>query len=179
MAWMELEFSFLYFLQTLHNPVLDQIMVSVSSLGNVGWMWVVLSLVLFCAKRTRKIGFAMLLSMLIGFLLGNVLLKNLIARQRPCWIDQSVALLVVNPHDYSFPSGHSLASFAAATSIFLQDRRWGIPALCLAAAIAFSRLYLFVHFPSDVLTGIIMGIVIAYFVWKGIEKGREHGLQRR
>lgn len=173
---MEIEFSILYFLQTLHNPVLDQIMKTVTSLGNAGWMWVVLSLVLLCVKKTRKIGFAMLFSMLIGFLLGNVLLKNLIARQRPCWIDPNVPLLISNPHDYSFPSGHSLASFAAAVSIFLQNKRWGVAALLLASAIAFSRMYLFVHFPTDVLTGIVIGTVIAYFVWKWIAKRGEYDI---
>lgn len=170
MAWMEMEFSILYFLQSMHNQFLDQAMTAISSLGNVGWFWIILSLALLVSGRTRKIGFAMLASMLIGFLLGNVLLKNLIARPRPCWIDGSVALLIPSPHDFSFPSGHSLASFASATSIYLQNRRWGVAALILASAIAFSRMYLFVHFPSDVAAGIAMGIIIALLVWKAIAK---------
>ena len=91
------------------------------------------------------------------------------ARERPCWIDPAVQLLIENPGDFSFPSGHTMASFEAAVSILLYNRRWGAAALVLAALIAFSRLYLFVHFPSDVLTGLVLGVVIALAVHKGVE----------
>ena len=92
------------------------------------------------------------------------MLKNIAARQRPCWLDPSVELLVAVPKDFSFPSGHSLVSFEGAVCIFLFNRKWGIPALMLAVLTAFSRLYLFVHFPTDVLAGIVMGTVIAWSV---------------
>ena len=111
----------------------------------------------------------MLISLAVGFIVGNVVLKNLIARQRPCWLDQTVALLIENPRDFSFPSGHSLASFEGAVSIFLYDKKWGGAAIVLAAFIAFSRLYLFVHFPTDVLAGTILGIFVAFFVHKWLE----------
>ena len=99
-------------------------------------------------SRTRKVGLAVLLSLLGGFLVGNLLLKNLAARERPCWLMPEVLLLIESPHDYSFPSGHTLASFETAFSIFLYNKKWGIAAEVLAALIAFSRLYHFVHFPT-------------------------------
>ena len=106
----------------------------------------------------------MLVSIVIGAVIGNLILKNLIARDRPCWIDSQVVLLIENPKDYSFPSGHTLVSFEGAVSILLKNKRWGIAALVLACLIACSRLYLFVHFPTDVLFGAALGTVIAVLV---------------
>ena len=102
-------------------------------------------------------------------LIGNIFLINLVARDRPCWIDPTIQLLVASPKDFSFPSGHTMASFEAAVSIFLYNRRWGAAAFVLAVLISFSRLYLFVHFPSDVLTGLVLGTVIAVAVHKIVE----------
>ena len=88
-------------------------------------------------------------------------------RCRPCWLEPEVQMLVKIPHDFSFPSGHSNASFAVATAIFSRNKKLGIPALILAAAIAISRLYVFVHWPTDVLVGTIIGIcggIISYFI---------------
>lgn len=159
-----MEFGFLYFLQGLHTPLVDKLMVLVTSLGDHGLFWILLGLVLFAIPRTRLMGGCMLASIAIGFLLGNVVLKNLAARERPCWLDPTVQLLVRVPKDYSFPSGHTLVSFEGAVTIFLFNRKWGIPALMLAVLIGFSRLYLFVHFPTDVLGGAVLGIVIAWAV---------------
>lgn len=156
-----MEFSFLYWLQGLHQPWLDRMMVAVTSLGDAGWLWIAIGCVLFCRKKTRSCGLAVLLSLAVGFLAGNCLLKNVIARSRPCWIDPGILLLVENPQDYSFPSGHTLAGFEAGVSILLLHRKWGMAALVLAVLIAFSRLYLFVHFPTDVLAGAILGTGIA------------------
>lgn len=160
----ELEFNILYFLQTLHNPWLDVLMKEVSSLANSGFFWIVTGVLLLFFKRTRKVGICVLLSLGIGFLAGNLVLKNLVGRSRPCWIDRSVPLLIPNPRDFSFPSGHTLASFEAAVSIRLFNRSWGRGALVLATLIAFSRMYLFVHFPTDVLGGMILGTAIAIMV---------------
>lgn len=159
-----MEFSFLIWLQGLHRPWLDALMVAVTSLGNAGWFWILTGCVLFCIKKTRSCGLAVLLSLAAGFLIGNCLLKNLVARSRPCWmldVHTAIVLLVKNPPDYSFPSGHTLAGFEAGVSILLFYPRWGFAALVLAAVIAFSRLYLFVHFPTDVLAGAVLGTAIA------------------
>lgn len=167
--WLEAELGILYFLQSLHTPWLDWVMKSITHLGDGGFFWILTGVILFCFKKTRRLGFCVLLSLVGGLLIGNILLKNLVARDRPCWIDPTVQLLIANPKDFSFPSGHTLASFEGAVSIFLYNRRWGTAALVLAAVIAFSRLYLFVHFPTDVLTGLALGIAIAVAVHRAVE----------
>lgn len=159
-----MEFQILYGLQELHTPIIDSLMVFITSLGDKGWLWLLLGAVLFVLPKTRMVGGCMLVSIGIGALIGNVFLKNIVARPRPCWIDPSIQLLIRNPTDFSFPSGHSLASFGGAVSIFLFNKKWGIPALMLAILMAFSRMYLFVHFPTDVLAAMVMGTGISYFV---------------
>jgi len=166
------EFGILYFLQSLHTPWLDVFMKEITRLGDHGIFWILTGVILLCFKKTRIIGLCVILSLAAGFLVGNTFLKNVIARERPCWIDRSVPLLIHNPRDYSFPSGHTLASFEGAVSIWLYNRKWGTAALILAALIGFSRMYLFVHFPTDVLGGLILGVLIAFLVHSIVEKGR-------
>ncbi len=163
-----MDFSILYQLQALHDPLLDRLMVALTFLGDKGWFWILLGGALLCCKKTRAWGAAVLLSLTVGFFLGNCLLKELVGRSRPCWLDETVRLLVAVPRDFSFPSGHTMAGFEAAVSIFLYDRRWGLAALCLAALIGFSRLYLFVHFPTDVLAGALLGTGIAVAVHRAM-----------
>lgn len=115
----------------------------------------------------------MILGLAVGVLVGNVCLKNLIARPRPCWLDDSVMMLISSPTDYSFPSGHTLSSVIGATVLTKTDRRFGWAAIPLAAVIVFSRLYLFVHFPSDILAGAILGVIIGEAVYRiGMRCGR-------
>lgn len=97
--------------------------------------------------------------------IGNLILKNLVARSRPFFFNTAVDLLISVPTDYSFPSGHTMSSFTAAVILYHADKRLGIPALILAFLIAFSRLYLYVHFPSDVIAGALIGIAIGFVVW--------------
>lgn len=165
-----MEFDILYTIDNLHNPVLDKIMVAITSLGNAGLIWIAIAVFLLFIKKTRKCGVLMLISMILGLIIGNGFLKNIIARDRPCWIDTSIPLLIPNPHDYSFPSGHTLASFEAAVMIFLHNKKWGAISLMLALVIAFSRMYLFVHFPTDILGGMILGTVISLVVYYSYEK---------
>ena len=167
MSW---EFEWLYALQDIHNPALDKVMVFVSALGNAGIFWIAVGLLLLITKRYRRGGAQMLVAMAVTFIIGNLILKNLVARERPCWIDREVQLLMASPSDYSFPSGHSMNGFAGSVSLLCIDKRIGIPAVILAAVIAFSRLYLFMHFPTGVFAGIVIGLVIAlitnYVFWK-------------
>ena len=167
-----IEFGILYFLQSLHTPWLDVFMKEITGLGDSGIFWIITGIVLLCFKKTRVAGFCVILSLAVGFLMGNMILKNLVARERPCWIDTSIPLLIRNPKDYSFPSGHTLASFEGAVSIWLYNRKWGTAALVLAVLISFSRLYLFVHFPTDVLGGLFLGILIAVLVHWAVGRGR-------
>lgn len=108
----------------------------------------------------------MLACLAIGVLAGNVCLKNLIARPRPCWLDDSVFMLISVPADYSFPSGYTLASAIGATVLTKTNRKFGWAAIPAAIIIAFSRLYLFVHFPSDILAGAVLGIAIGEAVYR-------------
>lgn len=161
-----MDFSILYALQHLHNAVLDPLMVGISSLGNAGWIWIALTAVFLILPKYRKCGIRMAIALILDLILCNLVLKPLVARPRPCWIDEQIKLLVAAPRDYSFPSGHSAASFAAAVTVFAMHKKEGIAALVLACLIAFSRLYLFVHFPTDVLAGIVIGFICAFLAGK-------------
>ncbi len=153
-----IEIEFLYGLQDMFQcDFLDWFMPLVTSLANAGIFWILLAVVLLCFRKTRKIGLTMGIALFFGLLIGNLTLKPLTARIRPYDFDPSITLLIPPEHEYSFPSGHTLASFEGAVSIFVHNRKFGTVALILAAMIAFSRLYLMVHYPIDVLTGAILG----------------------
>lgn len=153
---------------------LDTVMPVITLFGDGGIFWIALSAIFIIFKKTRKMGITMGLSLAMGFILGNLCLKNIVARIRPYDLNADISLLVKKLHDYSFPSGHTLASFEAAVSITMYNKKIGIPALALAVLIAFSRLYLYVHYPTDVLAALVLGTVIAivsfYIVKKSDEK---------
>ena len=130
--------------------------------GSIGQLWLILGIVLLIFKKTRKTGAAVLLSYVGVLLFGELLLKHLVTRLRPCQIDQAFAMLVERPTSSSFPSTHSAFAFGAATAIFMNYRKAGVAAFIVAALVAFSRLYLFVHFPTDVLCGIVLGIAVGF-----------------
>lgn len=178
-----MEFAFdwtaLHWIQeNLRCDFLDFVFPKITVLANAGALWILIALLLLCSKKYRKYGVYMAICLVVGFLTGNLLLKNLIARERPCWIDTKVLLLIQAPKDFSFPSGHSLHSFLAAVCLFKTKRRWGNFALVLASLIAFSRLYLYVHFPTDVLAGILLGIAIPLIVFPIAEKCRRKRKKR-
>lgn len=142
----------------LHGPFLDTVMPYVTALGDSGFIWVVICLVLLARKKTRRAGIFCGLALLIAYVSGELVIKNLIQRPRPFTLLPGVSLLIPPPGSFSFPSGHTGSSFAGATAIFLLDKKWGVPALALAALIAFSRLYLSVHYPTDLLAGALLGV---------------------
>ena len=158
------EIDWLDTIQTWRTPVFDKVMVAISTLGNAGFIWIVICVILLLLKKYRKCGILMMSSLLLDLLICNVILKNLVARPRPCWLNETVQLLVDSPKDYSFPSGHTMAGFAVAPILYYANRKLGIAAYILAGLIAFSRLYLYVHFPTDVLGGVAFGLGIAFFV---------------
>lgn len=161
-----MELQFLYTLQELHNPILDKIMIFITNLGNAGIFWICLGLLLLVIPKTRKCGICMLLAMALTFILGNLILKNVVARPRPFTVATEIALKIPQPGEYSFPSGHTMNAFSGATTIFLFYRKPGVAALVLAALIAFSRMYLFVHYPTDILGGVVLGIVDALLIFR-------------
>lgn len=152
----------------IHNPFLDRIMPFITKLGNAGLIWIIISIIFIGNKKYRKAGILALCSLMIGFLLGEVLLKNIIARPRPFVGMPNIELLIPKPSTYSFPSGHTTSSFAAvgAFAKMIDNKRVMIPLIVLAFLIAFSRLYLMVHYPSDVLGGIVLGLISANVAYK-------------
>lgn len=145
----------------------DALMPKITLLGNGGAIWLVAAFAMLITKKYRKYGAFMLAGLALGVLAGNLIMKPLIARPRPCWIDESVALLITNPTDYSFPSGHTLSSVIGATVLTKANPRFGLAAVPLAALIAFSRLYLYVHYPSDILGAAVLGIAIGLLACAG------------
>ena len=154
-----MEFSFLYAIP--RTPALDRLFLTITRIaGSYGQLWVIIAVLLLVFKKTRKTGVSLLIAYLAVFLIGQIVLKHLISRPRPCQIDQAFALLVDCPSSSSFPSTHSAWAFGGATAIFMYHRKAGIAAYICALLIAFSRLYLFLHFPTDVLFGIAMGMAL-------------------
>ena len=103
---------------------------------------------------------AMALALGLYMLAGHCALKPLFARPRPCDLRLEMLTLVARPHGWSFPSGHTSSAFAAAFALWLQNRRLGVPALVLAGFIGFTRMYLYVHFPTDILGGVALGLAL-------------------
>ena len=171
---MNWEFEFLFFLQDLHTPLLDKVMLFFTKMGNIGMPWIGIAVVLLFFKKTRKCGIAIIGSLLLKELIGNLILKNLVARPRPCWIYDTVPMLISAPSSYSFPSGHTFDGFAAAGSIFLYNKKAGIFAVIVASIIAFSRMYLFVHFPTDILASVVLGTLVAVVVHIVVERYTPH-----
>ena len=171
-----MEFSFLYAIP--RTSVLDSFFLAVTKIaGSYGQLWVIVAAVLLVFKKTRKAGVAVLLAYAAVFLIGQFGLKNLVSRPRPCQIDLDFALLVDRPSSSSFPSTHSAWAFGAATAVFMQHKKSGIAAFIAAALIAFSRMYLFLHFPTDVLAGIVLGIALGVLanwitgrIWKTVDQ---------
>ena len=159
-AFLQVEEDILMFFQEcVRNPVLDVIMKAVTFLGDKGWFWILLSVVLLAIPASRRTGLSCCVSCIFDVLLVNVLIKNIVARVRPYEIFEELTYIVKMPDDYSFPSGHSAISFAVAVVLFIRmPKKVGIPALVLASLIAVSRLYVGVHYPSDVICGIVIGI---------------------
>lgn len=164
---MPFEFEFLDFIQTMHTPLITKIMKAASKLGDAGFIWILLAAVLLTIPKTRKVGILVSVALLLDVLTCNVILKPLIARTRPYDVNTAVELLIRAPRDYSFPSGHTAASFAAAAALWFADKKkLAIPALVLAVLIAFSRMYFYVHYPTDVLGGAILGMVCGWLSCK-------------
>ena len=156
-----MELEILQALYSIHNPILDAIMTFITHLGDAGIFWIAIAIVLIFTKKYRKAGIVALVSLILSLRFTNGILKHLFNRPRPFTFDETVKLLISTPHDSSFPSGHSSASMAAAVSFFIYDKKIGIPAIVVALLIAFSRLYIFVHYPTDVLAGLFVGTVYA------------------
>ena len=151
----------------MQNGFLDFIMPIITIFGDAGIFWIAWSVLLILFPRTRKIGLGMGFALMMGLVLCNMTLKPLVARVRPYDFQLSefqkvIPLLIEAQHDFSFPSGHTIASFEAAVVLLKNSKKMGIPAMILAVLIAFSRMYLYVHYPTDVIASIILGTILAF-----------------
>ena len=160
----------------LRCAFLDTVMPLITLLGDAGIFWIACAVIAILIPRYRKAGLSMGLALLMGLLLCNVTLKPLVARIRPYdyqlqHFGVQIQLIAGGMHDFSFPSGHTIASFEAATALLLHHRKLGIPAIILAVLIAFSRLYLYVHYPTDVLASVALGIGLAFAATALVRKG--------
>ena len=155
LEWLcNLDQSFLLFLQNyVREDFLTFAMRGITILGNVGMIWILITVILLLMPKYRKLGLTCGVALLLSLLINNLFLKNVIARTRPFDAIEGLIPLIPHPIDFSFPSGHTASSF---------PKKYGILMLGLAILISFSRLYVGVHYPSDVLAGIVSGICISY-----------------
>ena len=153
------EQALVWIAQHVRNGLLDPFMKIYTQLGNTGLLFIVLGLVLLLFKPTRKAGFSALCAMLIGLVVVNFTIKPLVARERPWLVIENFVNLVPEKDPNSFPSGHTNAAFAFALALCMSaPKRWmKITAVCMAVVMGLSRLYVGVHFPSDVLAGALIG----------------------
>ena len=158
--------------QGIQSHLLTAIMTTVTTLGDEGIIFIVLGLVLFCTKKYRKAGLSILIALVVMLVLNNLVLKELIARPRPFNLDPEAYAWwhevykypyfnIHQPSSYSFPSGHTSSAFAAAIALLCHDRKLGIPTTIFAAIMGFSRIYVEVHYCTDVIGGAIVGIIYA------------------
>lgn len=163
----ELELAILHGIQALHAPVLDAAMSMLSLAGSYSLIWLVIAAALLARKTTRWAGAAAVVSIVLAEIVV-AFLKPIFMRPRPFMVDPSVTPIIDPPGDWSFPSGHTVVAFACAVAIAMSlgAKRWRIwpPVALLAALMAFSRLYLFVHWPTDVLAGAVLGAFIGAVV---------------
>lgn len=154
------EWTILDFIQQhIKNDVLDAVMPTITFLGDAGIIWILISFALLISRKHRKTGIILIMAMVIDAVLCNGIIKPLIGRMRPFEWNADITLLITPPKDASFPSGHTAISFAVVMVLYLRKERYWYLALILAILIAFSRMYLYVHFPTDILGGCVLGVL--------------------
>ncbi len=169
----EFEIKILDFIQEhLRFGFLDDMMVLLTRLADDGIVWIVLALALICFKPSRKMGITLGLALLLGLFVGNMGLKNLFARPRPYTVNPQIVpnMLIERLSDYSFPSGHTRCCFESGMAMFLCDKRFGKVAFVLGGFIGFSRIYLYMHYPTDVIAGALLGLLNGFIAFIIVDK---------
>lgn len=162
------ELNILNAIQNIRSTPLDKFMVTISAVGNLSLIWIAFIFIFLSAKELKDQGKIMVLAFILNILLVNILVKNLVARPRPYEVANFTNLLVHKLADNSFPSGHTSYAFSFLTIIASLNKNKPLVVFTgvLAFLIAFSRLYLYVHFPTDVLAGAVFGIFIGFWAIK-------------
>ena len=176
----------LWIQENLRVGFLTPVMQGITTLGDGGVFWIILSVLLLLFKKTRKVGICCALGLIFDLLVVNIAIKPLVARVRPYEVIKEITILTHQPGDHSFPSGHSAGSFACAWAFFrAYKKKWGVPALVLASLIAISRLYVGVHYPTDVIGGIVIGIIVGELgyrvgkkIWRAIMRKKKAARRR-
>lgn len=153
-----------YFVKYYHHRILNKTMTLITGIGDFGMVWLGLILILTLHNQTRFLAQRMLTALLASTIVSQVTIKSIVKRKRPCHTFTDVKMLVAIPNDYSFPSGHTTSSFACATTICFLFPKIGTVFIIFAFMMAFSRLYLFVHYLSDIVFGMILGILVGVIV---------------
>ncbi len=151
----------------LQSPLMDTIMPIITMFGDDGIFWIACAVILLLIPKTRRTGLGMGIALAMGLVVCNIILKPVVGRIRPYDFQEQynnmiIPMLISGLSDFSFPSGHTIASFEASVALLCGNKKLGIPALILAFLIAFSRLYLYVHYPTDVLFSMVIGTIFAF-----------------
>lgn len=158
-----LDFSVLYWIQeNIRTEWLDSLCAFLSWAFELGIPWLILGVVLFCFKKTRAAGVILVAAVVLTFFFNELAIKNAVNRERPFTIDPTIPLAIEKPTSYSFPSGHTASCFAAAGALMFTHKKIGIPLIFFAVIMGLSRMYLFVHFPTDVIAGAALGLLMAW-----------------
>ena len=173
-----------WIMANLWCPFLDAVMPVITVLGDAGIFWIALAAVFLLIPKHRKMGLSMGVALIMGVVICNMILKPVVGRIRPYdyqleVFQKTIPLLIERQHDFSFPSGHTIASFEAAVAMLICNKKLGIPAMILAVLIAFSRMYLYVHYPTDVIASVILGIGLAYLGKILVQKGYDFYEKRK
>ena len=190
-SFLNFDLNVFQWIQGIQNGFLDAVLVGITTLGNAGAIFIVLGLGLFITKKYRKAGFAVIVALLVMLICNDLFLKEFFARPRPFNLFDSdpekyaewgrayiYPELVSKPSSYSFPSGHTSSAFAAAIALLWHNRKWGIPVTLFAALMGFSRIYVEVHYCTDVIAGVVSGavcaliaVLIVKFLFPVVDKG--------
>ncbi|MDR1588669.1 MAG: phosphatase PAP2 family protein [Oscillospiraceae bacterium] len=170
----------LFVQEHVRTGALDGVMAALSLIGNAGVAWLLLGAALTAREKYRRRGLALFACLTVCFIINNLIIKNAVARPRPFEVVEGLRILISAPGDYSFPSGHAASGFAAAYSISRTlSRRAAICAFVLASLIALSRVYVGVHYPSDVVAGAILGTLCAAAVLAALKSFKLRPLQTK
>ncbi|MGL5439822.1 MAG: phosphatase PAP2 family protein [Filifactoraceae bacterium] len=169
-----MEVTILQKIGIMHTDSLNFFFNMITRLGDKGIVWIILAVILLLKKNTRKYGYMIIITLIVNLIIGEGIIKHLVNRPRPYDVYNFDMVIKKLPATSSFPSGHTASSFAVLGVYLFYVKKYRIPIFVLASLIAISRLYLQVHYPSDILAGIILGLSVSYFTVKTLKEVFNH-----